>query len=277
MILPINNVSDTLSGYQFSRTANLSYAKASDNAPVPPVKAVGKVNGNATPVPESGGTSAAGASSAAASANTSGAYSGASSLTNGVSLAAPLQLPPGSQRILLSGEGRLQLPAGGASPENAAAASIFPAESQSAGNNIDIPTMQNGVGGANNDKNAESIQPQECQTCENRKYQDGSDDPGVSFKNATHISPNNAATAVRSHESEHVLNERLDATMENREVVSQHVQIHTSVCPDCGRVYVSGGTTRTTTRGNSIPEAYQAGDSNEPEGKGVGGRLSAVA
>lgn len=89
---------------------------------------------------------------------------------------------------------------------------------------------------------------QECQTCKHRKYQDGSDDPGVSFKSPTKIDPDTAATTVRSHEHEHVVRERAAAKREGREVISQTVRIHTAVCPECGRVYVSGGTTRTVTR-----------------------------
>ncbi|MDR0858089.1 MAG: hypothetical protein LBN97_03560 [Oscillospiraceae bacterium] len=87
-----------------------------------------------------------------------------------------------------------------------------------------------------------------CETCRNRKYKDGSDDPSVSFQTPTKIAPENAARAVAGHEREHVAHEQADAKREDREVVSQSVTIHTSVCPDCGRVYVSGGTTRTATR-----------------------------
>ena len=39
--------------------------------------------------------------------------------------------------------------------------------------------------------------PAECETCRNRKYQDGSDEM-VSFKAAAHISPNAAAARVTS-------------------------------------------------------------------------------
>lgn len=46
---------------------------------------------------------------------------------------------------------------------------------------------------------------EECQTCKNRKYQDGSDEM-VSFKSAAHISPQAAAGRVRAHEGEHVSN-----------------------------------------------------------------------
>ena len=36
---------------------------------------------------------------------------------------------------------------------------------------------------------------EECQTCKNRKYVDGSNDANVSFKNAAHVSPEAAASA----------------------------------------------------------------------------------
>lgn len=88
----------------------------------------------------------------------------------------------------------------------------------------------------------------ECQTCKKRKYQDGSNDPGVSFKTPTNVAPDQAAAAVRGHEQEHVVREQAKAQREGREVVSQSVTYHTAICPECGKVYVSGGTTRTSTR-----------------------------
>lgn len=94
----------------------------------------------------------------------------------------------------------------------------------------------------------------ECQTCKERKYQDGSDDPGVSYQTPTHISLEQAASAVRGHEMEHVVREQASAEREGRRVVSQSVTMHTAICPECGRVYVSGGTTRTTTASDSQPE-----------------------
>lgn len=87
----------------------------------------------------------------------------------------------------------------------------------------------------------------ECQTCKERKYQDGSNDPGVSFKAPGHISPESAGAVVMAHEQEHVGNEQASAKNEGRRVVSQSVRVFTSVCPECGRMYVSGGETRTTT------------------------------
>ena len=106
----------------------------------------------------------------------------------------------------------------------------------------------------------EVMEESECQTCKNRKYQDGSDDPGVSFKTATNIAPEQAASAVRGHEQEHVVREQAKAQREDRRVVSQSVSIHTAICPECGDVYVSGGTTRTTTKANPQQETAQEED-----------------
>lgn len=88
----------------------------------------------------------------------------------------------------------------------------------------------------------------ECQTCKNRKYQDESDDPGVSFKSASKVAKGAAGAAVRGHEQEHVVRERAKADREGREVVSQSVTIKTGICPECGDSYVAGGETVTVTR-----------------------------
>lgn len=97
----------------------------------------------------------------------------------------------------------------------------------------------------------------ECQTCKERKYQDGSDDPGVSYKTPTQIAPEQAASAVRSHEQEHVVREQAKAQREGREVVSQSVTLHTGICPECGKTYISGGITRTITQDNNTPDYQQ--------------------
>ncbi len=86
--------------------------------------------------------------------------------------------------------------------------------------------------------------PAECQTCAERKYQDGSDEM-VSFKSAQHIDPDAAAARVRGHEQEHVVNAYKEAAEDGGKVLSCNVSIHTAICPECGRVYVSGGTTST--------------------------------
>ena len=112
------------------------------------------------------------------------------------------------------------------------------------------------VGGPRSGEDSKAVGSHECRTCAERKYQDGSNDPGVSFKSATHVSPETAAIAVSSHEAEHVSREQMKAKADHRSVVSQFVRIHTDVCPECGRVYVSGGTTTTITR--SAPETPQS-------------------
>lgn len=103
----------------------------------------------------------------------------------------------------------------------------------------------------------------ECQTCKERRYQDGSDDPGVSFKAPGHISPQGSAAVVMAHEREHVGNEQAEARSEGRKVVAQSVRLFTSVCPECGKAYVSGGETRTVTAADD--NRQQAGTEDIPE------------
>ncbi len=98
--------------------------------------------------------------------------------------------------------------------------------------------------------------PAECETCKNRKYQDGSDE-NVSFKAAAHIDPDAAASRVRGHEQEHVRNAYKDAAQNNGKVISCNVAIRTAVCPECGRTYVSGGTTSTQIRYFNEDNPYQ--------------------
>ena len=97
---------------------------------------------------------------------------------------------------------------------------------------------------------------EECRTCKNRKYQDGSDEM-VSFKSPQHVSPESAASAVRAHEQEHVSNAYKKAATDNGKVVSASVSIHTAVCPECGRTYVSGGTTHTQIKYYNEENPYQ--------------------
>jgi len=85
-----------------------------------------------------------------------------------------------------------------------------------------------------------------CLTCENRRYVDQSDDASVSFQTPTRISPQMAAAAVASHEQEHVRNEQARAHREDREIINQSVTLTYDTCPECGKQFVSGGTTRTT-------------------------------
>ena len=110
---------------------------------------------------------------------------------------------------------------------------------------------------ASSKKVGRASSPEECQTCKNRKYQDGSNEADVSFKNATHVSPNAAGAAVRAHEGQHVSNAYNKAATDNGKVVSASVSIHMDICPECGRTYVSGGVTRTQIKYYNEENPYQ--------------------
>jgi hypothetical protein len=96
----------------------------------------------------------------------------------------------------------------------------------------------------------------ECETCRKRRYQDDSDDSVVSFQMPTTMSPAAAKSKVRMHELEHVRREGIKARQEGKQIVSQTVQIKTDTCDECGRIYVSGGLTRTVTR-NDMRDFHQ--------------------
>jgi hypothetical protein len=98
--------------------------------------------------------------------------------------------------------------------------------------------------------------PAECETCKNRKYQDGSDEM-VSFKTAQHISPEAAGARVRGHEAEHVSNAYKDAAQNNGKVLQASVSIKTAICPECGRTYVCGGETATKIKYSNEDNPYQ--------------------
>jgi hypothetical protein len=89
------------------------------------------------------------------------------------------------------------------------------------------------------------IGPKQCATCAARKYKDQSDDSSVSFQTSTSVPPQLAASEVRFHEQEHVQHNAVKADAAGLKATSS-VQIHTAVCPECGRIYVSGGTTITS-------------------------------
>ena len=113
----------------------------------------------------------------------------------------------------------------------------------------------------------DALEKGECETCEKRKYQDGSDDMGVSYQTPTNIKPEQAASAVRGHEMEHVYREQAKADREGRKVVSQSVTMHSEICPECGKSFVSGGTTRTVTKAETDNAAQQEDRQNEEEEK----------
>lgn len=115
-----------------------------------------------------------------------------------------------------------------------------------------IGTLSNAgkIEGIDKDENiggSKRVQPSECQTCKNRRYQDGSDEM-VSFKSPGTINPKETYAKIMGHEQEHVANARAEGRKENKELVSANVTLQTSICPECGRSYISGGTTKTIMR-----------------------------
>ena len=115
-----------------------------------------------------------------------------------------------------------------------------------------VTGKENGIGSVD-----ENGKQKECQTCQKRKYVDGSDEANVSFKSAAHVSPQAASSAVRAHEGQHVSNAYSKASEKNGRVILASVQIHTSICPECGRSYVSGGVTNTQIKYYNESNPYQ--------------------
>ncbi|MBR6148800.1 MAG: hypothetical protein IKQ44_10695 [Lachnospiraceae bacterium] len=110
------------------------------------------------------------------------------------------------------------------------------------------------------------VSPAECQTCKERKYKDGSDECDVSFQTAQHIDPSAAGARVRAHEGEHVSNAYQKAAKNGGKVLQASVAIHTAVCPECGRVYVSGGTTTTKIQYKNEENPYVKNMKNKDRG-----------
>jgi len=86
-------------------------------------------------------------------------------------------------------------------------------------------------------------QTAECQTCNNRKYLDHSNDGNVSFQTPTHISPEASYGMVASHEQEHVSNAVSKGNQPGAELISTSVRLKMDVCTECGKPYVAGGET----------------------------------
>lgn len=128
-----------------------------------------------------------------------------------------------------------------------------------------------------NDKLMKRIGAVECKTCQSRKYVDGSNDPGVSFKTPTHVSAAGSGAAVMAHEQEHVSRNNAKAQAEDREIVAQSVQIYTDVCPECGRVYASGGKTTTVSKADNNDNDYFMENMRKSMGKYFGKYFDAKA
>ena len=119
--------------------------------------------------------------------------------------------------------------------------------------------------------------PEDCETCRKRKYVDGSNDVNVSFKSAAHESPEAASSAVRAHEGQHVSNAFKKAEENNGTVISANVAIHTSICPECGRTYVSGGTTTTQIKYSDESNPYQQNFKSADAARYIGSNLDYIA
>jgi len=97
-----------------------------------------------------------------------------------------------------------------------------------------------------------------CDTCAERRYVDQSADGSVSMQTPTRLSPEEAASAVRAHEGEHIANERDRAEQDGRRVLSQSVVIHMDICEECGKAYIAGGEARTSTAPKNQQTALRA-------------------
>jgi|WetSurMetagenome_2_1015567.scaffolds.fasta_scaffold01961_11 hypothetical protein len=113
-----------------------------------------------------------------------------------------------------------------------------------AGRSDSANVSSSAIAGTSDAEKNQALNWEPCKTCAARKYKDVSTDASVSFQNPTSVAPELAAQAVSAHEQEHVRNNAIEAEREGMTARSV-VQIHTAVCPECGRIYVSGGTTTT--------------------------------
>jgi len=111
-----------------------------------------------------------------------------------------------------------------------------------------------------------------CESCDSRRYQDKSDDGGVSFQSPTKLTPAQAASAVAAHENEHVTRNAAKAEREGR-VAHSTVRIFTSVCAECNISYVSGGETRTVTKKKAEMNDFAEKLAKENEENNVGNNL----
>lgn len=116
-------------------------------------------------------------------------------------------------------------------------------------NNYIIPISNVGqvtpVNTENTVDSSTKVKPVECQTCKSRKYVDGSNEPDVSFKTPSNISPEQSYSKVSAHEREHVANAIAKGSKPGAKLISANVTLKLGVCPECGRTYVAGGVTDT--------------------------------
>ncbi|MGN0390954.1 MAG: hypothetical protein ACI4L2_09080 [Wujia sp.] len=116
------------------------------------------------------------------------------------------------------------------------------------------------------------VKPVECQTCKNREYVDGSNEPDVSFKTPGKISAEQSFAKVSSHEREHVSNAIQKSSKPGAKLISANVTLKMGVCPECGRTYVAGGETTTQIR-YSESNPYEKNRKNAEKSFLVGNNL----
>jgi hypothetical protein len=119
------------------------------------------------------------------------------------------------------------------------------AEAAGEGDSPSAGTPGSTIAKASRGNSSSQVAARECRTCAERKYKDVSNDSSVSFQAPTSVAPGQEAAAVAAHEQEHVAHNAARADQAGM-VATSTVAIHTAVCPECGRSYVSGGTTTTT-------------------------------
>lgn len=140
----------------------------------------------------------------------------------------------------------------------------------------DAPKVIKNAGESTEKSPGRKSSPAECETCKNRKYQDGSDEM-VSFKSPAHVSASGSASAVMAHEQEHVHNAYKKAAENNGQVIQANVTLHSAVCPECGRSYVSGGETTTQIKyfneENPYQKALKTQDATNYSGQNVNAKM----
>lgn len=122
-------------------------------------------------------------------------------------------------------------------------------------NNYTIPVSNIGrVTPVNTDNSVDSASTikgaARCETCENRKYVDGSNESDVSFKTPGVIKPEESYAKVSSHERQHVSNAVSKGQKPGARLISVSVSLQMSTCPECGKRYVSGGLTESQIKYN---------------------------
>lgn len=118
---------------------------------------------------------------------------------------------------------------------------------------------------------------EECKTCKARKYQDGSNENNVSFKTPGNITPEQSFSKVSAHEGEHVKNAIAEGSKPGKKLISASVSLRTAICPECGRAYVSGGTTRTQMMSYNEKNPYEKNQKSFESEATKGGNIDLTA